>query len=168
MQKLQTVRSASSGPKQQFEEFMWFLSTICDSPFCCKGGRPFSAPGTNPACPREQPLIPVLPLPALPSLLAIPQQGKGWNGTRLCFTLERKTQAESEILLHLTIISTHGPGLFHGSRQKSTFPFGVEVEIRCSPPAHREVWSHAFAVPSRRCGGTCMFSGRALNPCFDF
>lgn len=150
VQQLQIVRSASTGPKQQFKEAMWFLSTIWDSPFSCKEGRMFSAPGTNPASPWEQSLIPVPPFPALPSLSAIPQQVKGWNRMRLCFTLEGQTWAESEILVHLTIISTHGPGLFHGLRQKSTFPFVIEVEICCSPPAHREVWSNASAVPIRR------------------
>lgn len=147
VQQLQTVRSASSGPKQQFKEVTWFPSTICDSPFCCKEGRSFSAPGTNSTCPREQSLIPVPPLPALPLLSAIPQRVKGWDRKRLCFTLEGKTSAESEILAHLTIISAHGPGSFHGSWQKSTFPFCMEAEICCSPPAQREVWSNALSVP---------------------
>lgn len=55
------------------------------------------------------------------------------------FYLEGKTWTESEILAHLTVISSHRYALFHGSRQKSAFPFDIDVEISRTPPACREV-----------------------------
>lgn len=147
MQQLQTVRSDSSDPKLQFKEVMGFRTQVVTHLFPVKkGGRslhqnkPSLAPGSGSD-----------PSSCSPSLLsAIPQHVKGWNRTRLCFTLEEKTWVESEILAHLTVISTCGSGWFCRLSHKSAFPLGVEVEICCSPQH-----TGRFALMPLLCGFVC-------------
>lgn len=71
---------------------------------------------------------------------------QGVHSEEVVFYLEGKTWTQSEILAHLTAISSHRYVLFHGSRQKSAFPFDIDLEISRTPPACREVWFGAFTL----------------------
>lgn len=137
-QHLPTIRSASGGLKQQFWG-AWFLAVVCDLPFpsrkrsCAMG----MVPGSSQVW---------FPPPSSAFAVSCSPARQGVQSEEVVFYLEGKTWTQSEILAHFTVISSHRPALFHGLRQKSTFPFDIDVEISRTPPACREIWFGAFIL----------------------